>query len=56
MKIYDQHILNCMTQTQCQQWLIEHDSEAADFWRECKPDTDFKECVQENINDYGWQD
>ena len=56
MKIYDQHILNIMTQAQCREWLIENDKEGATYWSSLPLDSDFKECVQENINDFGFQE
>lgn len=50
MKHYKQ-----LTNEEARAWLIEHDKEAADFWRDSKAD-DLAESVGENLRDFGNSD
>lgn len=42
-----------MTQAEARAWLIEHDPQAAQYWRDLPEGSDFKTCVQDNLRDFG---
>jgi hypothetical protein len=48
--------LNNLTQPEAKDWLIENDSEAAEYWKSLPCSTDFREAVRDNINDFGFDE
>jgi hypothetical protein len=48
-------LITDLTNEQARQWLIHNDPEGADFWAKSDSE-DLAACVQDNINDFGWDD
>lgn len=44
--------LPCMTEAQARAWLIQHDPEAADFWK-VQPEGELRRAMFDNLRDYG---
>lgn len=47
---------NKLIQQRAQKWLVDHDPEAADFWRSLPEGTDFVDAVDQNVRDFGEDD
>lgn len=53
--VRNQKDLDSLTQEEAREWLLVNDREGYEYWSSLDLDSDFKECVAENIRDFGFE-